>query len=91
MTPLRLPDARIQGRICDAMRCLLIVLLVAGVSHAVTIAGAFAAFAGYAPFALVQHRRLRRTAELRGLWPDAVDNLASAVRAGKSWRARSIK
>jgi tight adherence protein B len=59
-------------------------IVVAGVSHAVTIAMAFAGFAAYAPFALVRHRRLQRTTELRALWPDAVDNLTSAVRAGLS-------
>lgn len=59
-------------------------VLVAGVSHAASIAAAFAGFAAYAPFGFVRHRRLQRTTELRALWPDAVDNLASAVRAGLS-------
>ncbi|HVY11596.1 MAG TPA: type II secretion system F family protein [Mycobacteriales bacterium] len=59
-------------------------ILTAGISHAVTIAAAFAAFAGYAPYAFVKRRRQRRVGELRGLWPDAVDNLGSAVRAGLS-------
>jgi tight adherence protein B len=55
-----------------------------GVSHAPVIGLAFAAFAGYAPLALVRMRRRQRTTELRELWPDVVDNLASAVRAGLS-------
>jgi tight adherence protein B len=59
-------------------------ILTAGISHVVTIATAFAIFAGYAPYAFVQRRRRRRVGELRGLWPDAVDNLGSAVRAGLS-------
>ena len=59
-------------------------VLTAGISHALTIAAAFAGFAGWAPYAYVRHRRTARVAELRGLWPDAVDNLSSAVRAGLS-------
>jgi tight adherence protein B len=34
--------------------------------------------------ALVRYRARQRRGELRDLWPDAVDNLASAVRAGLS-------
>ena len=36
------------------------------------------------PVALVRQRAQRRRAELREIWPDVVDNLASAVRAGMS-------
>jgi tight adherence protein B len=54
------------------------------VSRSASIALAFACFAGYSPVALVRMRRRRRTVELRELWPDVVDNLASAVRAGMS-------
>jgi tight adherence protein B len=56
----------------------------AGVSHAPVIGLAFGGFAGYAPLVLVKMRRQQRTTELRELWPDVVDNLASAVRAGLS-------
>jgi tight adherence protein B len=49
-----------------------------------TIAIAFGAFAGYTPVALVRARRRARVGELRDVWPDVVDNLASAVRAGLS-------
>ncbi|HWC34887.1 MAG TPA: type II secretion system F family protein [Mycobacteriales bacterium] len=59
-------------------------IVVAGISRAATIAAAFAGFAGYAPLALVRRRRSLRVAELRALWPDVVDNLGSAVRAGLS-------
>jgi tight adherence protein B len=58
--------------------------VVAGVSRTASIGLAFAAFAAYAPVALVKMRRRQRTVELRDLWPDVVDNLASAVRAGMS-------
>ncbi len=49
-----------------------------------SLAGAFCLFAAAAPRALVQRRRRQRTHDLRELWPDVVDNLASAVRAGMS-------
>jgi tight adherence protein B len=57
----------------------LTVLALAGVAP---IAVCFAAMAGYAPLALVRMRARRRRAVMRDLWPDAVDNIASAVRAG---------
>jgi tight adherence protein B len=40
--------------------------------------------AAYLPFAALSGRVRRRQAELADAWPDAVDNLASAVRAGMS-------
>jgi len=54
------------------------------VSRTWSVALAFAVFAAYAPIALVRLRARQRRNELRDLWPDAVDNLASAVRAGLS-------
>lgn len=45
---------------------------------------AFGALALAGPRALVRSRARRRRTELRELWPEAVDNLASAVRAGMS-------
>lgn len=61
-----------------------VVLLAAALSRSWPIAVAFGAFAAYAPVALVRHRQRQRQVELRELWPDVVDNLASAVRAGLS-------
>jgi len=61
-----------------------VALLVGAVSRSATIAVAFGSFAGYGPIALVKVRRRQRSVELRELWPDVVDNLASAVRAGMS-------
>ena len=46
------------------------------------VALCFALMAGYAPLALVRMRARGRRSRLREVWPDAVDNLASAVRAG---------
>lgn len=51
-------------------------------TRVVPIAGCFAAMAAYAPRALVAMRARKRRSQLRDLWPDAVDNIASAVRAG---------
>jgi tight adherence protein B len=66
------------------------VLLVVGlvaiqlVSRTLPVAVAFGIMAGYLPFAVVVSRGRRRQKELAEVWPDAVDNLASAVRAGMS-------
>lgn len=57
---------------------------VAAFSHSVVIALAFACFASYAPIALVKVRQRQRQSELRAVWPEVVDNLVSAVRAGLS-------
>jgi tight adherence protein B len=59
-------------------------LTVASLSRSVVIGLFFGAMAGYLPVALVRYRHRRRRVELRQLWPDVVDNLASAVRAGMS-------
>ncbi|MCK9932059.1 type II secretion system F family protein [Frankia sp. Mgl5] len=49
-----------------------------------SLAVAFGAFASVLPRQLVLRRRRARMHDLRELWPDVVDNLASAVRAGMS-------
>jgi tight adherence protein B len=59
-------------------------LVVAVATGSVVIAIAFGAMAARAPIAFVRRRRRLRVVELRELWPDVVDNLASAVRAGMS-------
>lgn len=61
-----------------------IFVLMLGVSRVESIALAFASFAAAGPLALVRARRRKRTVELREVWPEAVDNLASAIRAGLS-------
>jgi tight adherence protein B len=53
-------------------------------SRTLTVALAFALLAGYLPVAVVAGRARRRQRELAEVWPEAVDNLASAVRAGLS-------
>ncbi len=59
-------------------------LVVHLVSGAPPVAACFAVMAGWAPVGLVRARGRRRTRELAQVWPEAVDNLASAVRAGMS-------
>jgi tight adherence protein B len=54
------------------------------VSRTATVALAFGLMAGYLPIAMLVGRARRRQQELAEVWPEAVDNLASAVRAGLS-------
>lgn len=54
------------------------------VSAALPIGLVFGVMAGAVPVALLKSRARKRLAEFRELWPDVVDNIASAVRAGLS-------
>lgn len=60
----------------------LVFVLVQASTRVVPVALCFAVMAAYAPLALVRMRARTRRAQLRDLWPDAVDNISSAVRAG---------
>jgi tight adherence protein B len=63
----------------------LVVLLVAFVLiRSAPIASCFGLFGTWMPYGLVRWRAARRTASLRELWPDVVDHLRSAIRAGLS-------
>jgi tight adherence protein B len=59
-------------------------LLVQAVSGTVPVAVAFGALGGYLPVGVVSGRARRRQRELAEVWPEAIDNLISAVRAGLS-------
>lgn len=59
-------------------------LLVFVLSGVPAIALCFGLFSGYVPFALLNMRARRRAAVMRELWPDVVDHLRSAIRAGLS-------
>jgi tight adherence protein B len=48
------------------------------------ISGCFGLFGGWLPMAVVRWRARKRAAVLRQLWPDVVDHLRSAIRAGLS-------
>ncbi|MCW2608473.1 MAG: type secretion system protein [Frankiales bacterium] len=63
---------------------LLTALLVFATSQVPLIGLLFGLFAGAAPVVLVRRRRAQRSTELREVWPEAVDNLSSGVRAGLS-------
>ncbi len=59
-------------------------VVIQAVSRTVPVSLAFALMTGYAPIAVVKQRAAKRQREFAEVWPDAVDNLASAVRAGLS-------
>jgi len=64
------------------MAFVLAFLVFAATTKVVPIALCFALMAAYAPILLVRMRARRRRAVMRELWPDVVDNIGSAVRAG---------
>jgi tight adherence protein B len=64
-----------------ALAAAVVILLV---SRTVTVAACFAGFGFAVPKILLRRLRRRRQVVLRELWPEAIDNLASAVRAGLS-------
>ena len=68
----------------SAVLGLLVFLLVLGTSQVPVIGLLFGGFAAALPYLLVRRRRAQRSVELREVWPEAVDNLASGVRAGLS-------
>jgi tight adherence protein B len=51
-------------------------------SRTAPVALAFGAIGGYLPFAVLLGRARRRQREFADVWPEAVDNLASGIRAG---------
>lgn len=68
--------------------CLGLAVFVSLIFFAVTrswpISACFGLFGGWLPMAVVRWRARKRTAVLRQLWPDVVDHLRSAIRAGLS-------
>jgi tight adherence protein B len=75
------PSTVLAASVAAGLVVLVAVLLV---SRAAPVALVFALMAAYAPFAWVGSRLRQWQRELSEVWPDAVDNLASAVRAGLS-------
>jgi tight adherence protein B len=71
------------GVLCVVLASVAFVVIQA-VSRTVPVAVVFALMAGWAPVVVLRHRAARRQREFAEVWPDAVDNLASAVRAGMS-------
>lgn len=71
------------GFVALCVACALIALVVMlAVTGTAPVALCFAAWAGYLPAAVVVGRGRRRQRELAEVWPEAVDHLASGVRAG---------
>jgi tight adherence protein B len=66
------------------LAALLALVLVLAVTRTVTVAVCFGVFGFFLPVAIVRRMRKRRQGTLREVWPEAIDNLASAVRAGLS-------
>ena len=61
-----------------------VALLMEVVTRTPPVAVLFGVMAGFLPVTVVSARRRRRRREFAEVWPEAVDNLASAVRAGLS-------
>jgi len=86
----RLMSAGIRGLSPGGMVALSLVagcvvfLTLLGISHSRTVSAAFAILAVLAPSTFVKSRVKKRGDFLSALWPDVVDNLSSAVRAGLS-------
>jgi tight adherence protein B len=59
-------------------------VLVLALTRTVTVAGCFGVFGLLLPVVIVRRMRRRRQGALREVWPEAIDHLASAVRAGMS-------
>ncbi|WP_020692186.1 type II secretion system F family protein [Aeromicrobium massiliense] len=80
-----IPDVRLRSLVglCGGT-FVLVFLVVAGISGVAVVGLALAVMAAVLPVGVLRARAARRTRELAALWPDAVDNLASAVRAGLS-------
>lgn len=55
-----------------------------GISGVLAVGAVFGVMASWLPIAVLRGRAARRLREHAALWPDAVDNLSSAVRAGLS-------
>lgn len=61
---------------------LLVLVTVTALTRVPGIAACFGLMAGWAPIGVVRMRARARRSHLRELWPDVVDNVTSAVRAG---------
>ncbi|SHH29164.1 tight adherence protein B [Jatrophihabitans endophyticus] len=68
----------------QVLAALIAFVLVVALTATVSVAACFGAFGFALPVLVVRRLRKRRQTVLRELWPEAIDNLASAVRAGMS-------
>nr|WP_194956636.1 type II secretion system F family protein [Aeromicrobium phoceense] len=80
-----MPDVAPLALVLGSLVLAVVAALVAFTLTAVPVVGLLAGIAGgWLPFALIRSRAGRRQREHAEAWPDAVDHLASAVRAGLS-------
>lgn len=80
-----LPDLAPRAVVVACGACFVVALaLVQAVTRTAPVATCVAVLAGAVPVLALRARARRRRADLRHAWPDAVDHLASAVRAGMS-------
>lgn len=80
-----LPGLRPWGLLAGSgVVALVVFLLVLGVTSVPALAACFAFMGLVGPAVVIRGRARRRRSALREVWPDVVDNLASAVRAGLS-------
>ena len=80
-----LAEASVTGFAALCLAAAAVVLVVVQVlTSTPPVALAFAAMGGWLPVAIVRGRARRRQREFAEVWPEAIDNLASAVRAGLS-------
>ncbi len=70
----------VVSAVCAGAAALVVMLA----SRTAPVALVFGVMGGYLPLAVVRGRARRRQREFAEVWPEAVDNLASAVRAGLS-------
>ena len=80
-----LGDVSVTGFVIVSTVCAFVATVVVLLaSRTVPVAVVFGAMGGYLPVAVLKGRARRRQREFAEVWPEAVDNLASAVRAGMS-------
>ena len=68
----------------QVLAALIAFVLVVALTKTIAVAVCFGVFGFFLPALIVRRLRKRRQGVLRELWPEAIDNLASAVRAGMS-------
>jgi tight adherence protein B len=68
----------------QVLSLVIVTVLVLAITSTIAIALCFGGFAFFVPVMLLNRMRRNRQVALRELWPEAVDNLGSAVRAGMS-------
>ncbi len=74
----------LQLAVLQVVLGVLVAVVVLVTTGTVTVSAAFGVFGAALPAVQVRRLAVRRRADLREVWPEVVDNLASAVRAGLS-------